>query len=87
MGATGGDDRRTVTGPRKRSVVIAGHATSFSLEDPFWRDLGEIAARRGVSRNALVAAVDAEREGNLSSALRLFIRACYRSGEFGREGG
>lgn len=87
MGATGGDDRHAVTRPRKRSVVIAGHATSFSLEEPFWRDLGEIASRRGVSRSALVAAVDAERDGNLSSALRLFIRACYRSGEVGREAG
>ena len=87
MGAAGGDDRRDVTRPRKRSVIIAGHATSFSLEEPFWRDLSEIAARRGMSLSALVAAVDAERAGNLSSALRLFIRACYRSGEVGRENG
>jgi predicted DNA-binding ribbon-helix-helix protein len=73
--------------PRKRSVVIAGHATSFSIEEPFWQDLGEIARRRGVSRSALVASIDAARDGNLSSALRLFVRTCYRSGEFGREGG
>jgi predicted DNA-binding ribbon-helix-helix protein len=44
--------------PRKRSVVIAGHRTSLSLEEPFWRDLGEIARRRGLSLNALVAAVE-----------------------------
>lgn len=72
--------------PRKRSVLIAGHATSLSLEEPFWQDLAAIAARRGVSLNALVAAVDAQRAGNLSSALRLFIRDCYRRGELRREG-
>jgi predicted DNA-binding ribbon-helix-helix protein len=72
--------------PRKRSVQIAGHATSLSLEEPFWSDLAEIALARGVSINALVAAVDAARAGNLSSALRLFIRDCYRSGELGRDG-
>jgi predicted DNA-binding ribbon-helix-helix protein len=66
---------------RKRSVVIAGHATSLTLEEPFWQDLRSIARRRGLSLNALVAAVDSERRGNLSSALRLFIRDCYRRGE------
>jgi len=69
--------------PRKRSVVIAGHRTSLSLEEPFWRDLGAIARRRGQSLNALVAAIDAGRDGNLSSALRLFVRDCYVSGEIG----
>jgi predicted DNA-binding ribbon-helix-helix protein len=69
--------------PRKRSVVIAGHRTSLSLEEPFWQDLGQIARRRGLSLNALVAAVDARRRGNLSSALRLFIRDCYLAGEIG----
>jgi predicted DNA-binding ribbon-helix-helix protein len=85
MGAGGDNDRPRLnpSAPRKRSVVIAGHATSLSLEEPFWRDLGEIARSRGLSLNALVAAVDAERSGNLSSALRLFVRACYRSGELG----
>jgi predicted DNA-binding ribbon-helix-helix protein len=84
MGATGSDDRAGLkAGPRKRSVLIAGHATSLTLEEPFWRDLAEIAAKRGVSLNALVASIDIERRGNLSSALRLFIRTCYRSGELG----
>ena len=73
------------SGPRKRSVLIAGHATSLTLEEPFWRDLAEIAARRGVSLNALIASIDVDRRSNLSSALRLFIRACYRSGELGAE--
>lgn len=60
-------------GVRKRSVTIAGHATSVSLEPEFWEALGEIARRRGVSVNALVAEVDAGRAGNLSSALRVFV--------------
>jgi len=57
----------------KHSIVIAGHRTSVSLEDAFWRALKEIAARDGVSLAALVAQVDAGRgEANLSSALRVF---------------
>lgn len=58
---------------RKRSVQIAGHATSVSLEEAFWRELTAIAAGRGLSLNALVAEVDATRDGNLSSALRLLV--------------
>ena len=65
----------------KRSVRIAGHATSVSLEPAFWQALLEIAARRGLSVNALVAAIDAERTGNLSSALRVFILESCRRGE------
>ncbi len=65
----------------KHSVRIAGHATSVSLEAAFWQALGEIAARRGVSVNALLAAIDAERSGNLSSAIRLFVLASCRRGE------
>jgi predicted DNA-binding ribbon-helix-helix protein len=70
---------------RKRSVVIAGHRTSISLEEAFWAALRGVALRRGLSVNALVAAVDAarrpEQPGNLSSALRVFILDCYRHGE------
>jgi len=58
----------------KRSLVIAGHRTSVSLEDAFWRRLREIAVERGLSVNALAASVDAARgEANLSSALRVFV--------------
>lgn len=58
----------------KHSVVIAGHRTSVSLEDAFWRALKDIAAKDGVSLAALVARVDAGRgEANLSSALRVFV--------------
>ncbi len=65
----------------KHSVRIAGHATSVSLEAAFWEALCEIAARRGMSINALLAAIDAERSGNLSSAIRLFVLDSCRRGE------
>ena len=58
---------------RKRSVVIADHRTSITLEDAFWDQLKAIAARNGESLNALVTRIDAERTGNLSSALRVFV--------------
>jgi predicted DNA-binding ribbon-helix-helix protein len=58
---------------RKRSVLIAGHATSVSLEVEFWDALKDIATRRQTSLNALVAEIDGGRDGNLSSALRVFV--------------
>lgn len=58
---------------RKRSVDIAGHRTSVSLEAPFWDALTAIAARRKVSVNQLIAEIDKDRQGNLSSALRIFV--------------
>lgn len=63
----------------KRSLVIAGHRTSVSLEAPFWARLKTIAATRGLSVAALVAEIDAARGSgrdapvNLSSALRVFV--------------
>jgi predicted DNA-binding ribbon-helix-helix protein len=58
----------------KRSLVIAGHRTSISLEDAFWRRLRRIAAEQGLSLNRLAAMVDASRgEANLSSAIRVFV--------------
>jgi predicted DNA-binding ribbon-helix-helix protein len=65
----------------KRSVRIAGHATSISLEAAFWQGLCDIATARHMSVNALVAAIDATRGGNLSSAIRLFVLDSARSGE------
>jgi predicted DNA-binding ribbon-helix-helix protein len=59
--------------PIKRSVRIAGHRTSFSLEEEFWNELKEIALRQGQSINVLVSAIDAARKGNLSSALRTYV--------------
>jgi predicted DNA-binding ribbon-helix-helix protein len=71
---------------RRRSVVLAGHHTSISLEEEFWLALRDVARSRGMSVNALVAAIDAGRgaagrPANLSSALRVFILDCYRRGE------
>lgn len=65
-------------GPVKRSVTIAGHATSISLEPIFWEALEEAAARRALPLNALIAQIDALRivaddPPNLASALRSWI--------------
>ncbi len=57
----------------KYSVAIDGHRTSVSLEPEFWRALKQIAAVRRVTMGALVSEVDRTREGNLSSALRVFV--------------
>ncbi|WP_371418371.1 ribbon-helix-helix domain-containing protein [Methylocapsa sp. S129] len=58
----------------KRSLVIAGHRTSISLEETFWRELKALAKRRAQSINALVAEIDANRgPANLSSAIRVFV--------------
>ncbi|GJE46695.1 ribbon-helix-helix domain-containing protein [Methylobacterium soli] len=63
----------------KRSVMIAGHRTSVSLEEPFWRALREIAAARGQSVQALIGTIDAGRaEQNLSSAIRVFVLEAVR---------
>jgi predicted DNA-binding ribbon-helix-helix protein len=77
---------KTTSEPRKRSIRISGHSTSLTLEEPFWRDLRDLAKKRGLSLNALVGQIDTGRGGNLSSALRLYIRDCYRSGELGPHG-
>ncbi len=58
---------------KKRSVLIAGHPTSVSLEEEFWDALKAEAAARGVSVNALIEEIDAGRTGNLSSAIRVFV--------------
>ena len=63
----------------KRSIVIAGHKTSVSLEDGFWLGLKEIAAGRKHTLSDLVASIDTRRAGgNLSSAIRLFVLEYYR---------
>lgn len=64
----------------KRSVSIAGHRTSVSLEEPFWEALRDIAKARKTSINKLITEVDAGRapDTGLSSALRVFILGQYR---------
>lgn len=66
------------TSLRKHSVTIAGHRTSISLEPPFWDELRRIAAARGQPLSRLIADIDAQRRGNLSSALRVFVLETLR---------
>jgi predicted DNA-binding ribbon-helix-helix protein len=64
----------------KRSIVIAGHKTSVSLEEAFWKGLKDIAGDRDITLSDLVAEIDLERrEGNLSSAIRLFVLNYYQT--------
>ena len=71
--------RRLKSSVSKRSIVIAGHKTSVSLEDEFWNSLKEIAVQRDMTVAELVGAIDRDRKhGNLSSAIRLFVLGVYR---------
>jgi predicted DNA-binding ribbon-helix-helix protein len=64
----------------KRSIVIAGHKTSVSLEDAFWTGLKDIAIAQRTTLSDLVASIDGERRhGNLSSAIRLFVLDHFRT--------
>jgi predicted DNA-binding ribbon-helix-helix protein len=63
----------------KRSIVLAGHKTSVSLEDDFWKGLKEIAKAQRKTLSDLVGSIDTDREhGNLSSAIRLFVLDHYQ---------
>lgn len=64
----------------KRSIVVGGHKTSVSLEQAFWNGLKEIASNREVTLSELVGSIDSGRDqGNLSSAIRLFVLGHYRA--------
>jgi predicted DNA-binding ribbon-helix-helix protein len=64
----------------KRSIVIAGHKTSVSLEEPFWLGLKEIAQGQHVTLSTMVGDIDTHRrQGNLSSAIRLFVLDSLRT--------
>jgi predicted DNA-binding ribbon-helix-helix protein len=72
----------------KRSIVIADHMTSVSLEDEFWKGLKEIAALRRTKLTGLVSKIASQREhGNLSSACRIFVLNFYRNQVPNTEGG
>ncbi len=58
---------------KKRSVEIAGHRTSLTLEAAVWRALKRLAARDGISINKLIERIDRDRDGNLSSAVRVYV--------------
>ena len=63
----------------KRSIVIDGHKTSVSLEDPFWTELKNIAHARQLTLSELIGKIEAMREqSNLSSAIRLFVLQHFR---------
>lgn len=66
---------------KKRSVSIRGHATSYTLEEPFYEIIQEIAHTRGLSISALISEIDGQREKsiNLSSALRLHVLSWLKS--------
>ena len=71
----------------KRSIVITGHKTSVSLEDAFWSGLKDIAGAQNMTLSELVASIDADRrQGNLSSAIRLFVLDHYRNAAGGSSG-
>lgn len=58
----------------KRSIVVAGHKTSVSLEEAFWNGMKEISGLRNMTLSELVGEIDNNRQqGNLSSAIRLFV--------------
>ena len=58
---------------KKNSVLLFGHATSFSLEDEFWLELKQIAKQKQTSVLSLIKELDEKRQGNLSSAIRVFV--------------
>ena len=58
---------------QKRSVTLSGHPTSISVEKEFWDVLKTIAKDRQQTLRSLISDLDREREGNLSSAIRLFV--------------
>ena len=65
---------------RKRSVTVAGHKTSLSLEEAFWQALKDLAEAEGLSLNALVTRIDRMRSANLSSAARVYVLERLRRG-------
>ncbi|MGB9054839.1 MAG: ribbon-helix-helix domain-containing protein [Pseudolabrys sp.] len=70
----------------KRAIMIDGHKTSISLEDAFWSGLKEIAHAEGATISELVAKIDETRkQGNLSSAVRLFVLDRVRNGQMGKQ--
>jgi predicted DNA-binding ribbon-helix-helix protein len=65
----------------KRSIVVAGHKTSVSLEEAFWNGMKEISGLRNMTLSELVGEIDSNRQqGNLSSAIRLFVLDYFKSG-------
>ena len=71
----------------KRSILSSGHKTSVSLEEPFWSGMKEISGERGKTLSELVSEIDANRQqGNLSSAIRLFVLDHFKTRAAGPTG-
>jgi predicted DNA-binding ribbon-helix-helix protein len=68
----------------KHAITINGHETSITLEDAFWNSLKEIAHCRRVTLSKLLAKIDETRQGNLSSAIRVFVLEHIRNGNTGK---
>ncbi len=64
---------------RKRSVKLAGHSTSVSVEDEFWEVLKTLAQSQSMTVSDLLTRIDADRPGNLSSAIRLYVLKSYQA--------
>jgi predicted DNA-binding ribbon-helix-helix protein len=72
----------------KRSIVVGGHKTSVSLEEAFWSGIKEISRERAMTLSVLVGEIDtARQQGNLSSAIRLFVLDHFRTLAVGPAGG
>jgi predicted DNA-binding ribbon-helix-helix protein len=72
----------------KRSIVVAGHKTSVSLEEAFWNGMKEISGLRDMTLSELVGEIDtARQQGNLSSAIRLYVLDHFRTLAVGPTGG
>jgi predicted DNA-binding ribbon-helix-helix protein len=71
----------------KRSIVVGGHKTSVSLEAAFWNSMKEISRIRSMTLSELVGEIDvARQQGNLSSAIRLFVLDHFRNSALGPAG-
>ena len=71
----------------KRSIVVGGHKTSVSLEEAFWTSMKGISHERSVTLSELVGEIDGNRQqGNLSSAIRLFVLDHFRTRAVGPNG-
>jgi predicted DNA-binding ribbon-helix-helix protein len=76
-----------MAGPQKRSIRLAGHRTSLSLEPQFWEALRGAAKARQVSVARLIASIDEGRkDSNLSSAVRIFVLNEACQGRLGPKG-
>jgi predicted DNA-binding ribbon-helix-helix protein len=71
----------------KRSIVVGGHKTSVSIEEAFWNGMKEISGQRSMTLSELVGEIDTHRhQGNLSSAIRLFVLDHFRNRSSGFPG-